>query len=160
VEGDGTVTGLIVSADELRDGPEAVVVSVLHSAAHILNWRRGIQDTTTRGAYHTQAFLTAGEEVGLIWPADAKRSSTRGFIDVVLSDAARARHADDISTLEQLIPEALPHLEVSTSKRSSTPGRLTMACQCDPARTFRISKTVEAAGPILCGVCGKPFVIK
>jgi hypothetical protein len=156
-EEDGTLGGFVVTADILQAGAGATLEYVLHEAAHVLNWRRGVQDTTTRGAYHTQAFLTAAEEVGLVWPEGAERSATRGFIDVELSDAARKRYARSLQELDVVIPLVLPHLELPKQTSSRTPDRLTLVCQCTPPRKLRVSRTVAAQGAITCGVCGQPF---
>jgi hypothetical protein len=142
----------------MQDGAEAVLEQILHDAAHILNWKRGVRDTTARGAYHNAEFLAAAEEVGLVWADEAERGA-RGFDKPTLSDAARKRHLEDLEALGDAIPQILPRLERRTSKEARVP-RLTYACQCEPARTFRISRTVGAQGPIICGVCGKPFTEK
>ncbi|MEU0860624.1 hypothetical protein ABZ352_35455 [Streptomyces griseofuscus] len=152
----GSITGLVVTADVLQAGPEAVVAHMLHEAAHVLNWQRGAKDTTARGAYHNQTFLAAAEEVGLTWPAGAGRSRTRGYDTSVLSDAALRRHAKDVEHLASVIDLVLPHMELPTQSRSK-PDRLTYRCECKPARTFRISMTVASKGSINCGVCGKEF---
>lgn len=153
---DGAVTGFVVNADVLAEGAETFIVTVLHDAAHILNWRRDVKDLTARGSYHNQSFLTTAEEVGLEWEEGAPRSAHRGYDSFVLSDAARRRHAPDLEELGRVIPLTLPHLTLPTSTKSRV-DRLTLRCKCQPARSFRISQTVAAAGPIVCGVCGKPF---
>lgn len=154
-EDDGAVSGLVVSADVLQEGAESVVEMVLHDAAHILNWIRDVKDTTTRGAYHTQAFLTTAEEVGLEWSDGAERTATRGFSNPVMSTEARERYAADVEALEGVIPLTLPHLALPpTTARTD---RLTLQCQCNPPRKLRISRTVAAQGPIKCGVCDATF---
>jgi hypothetical protein len=153
----GAVTGLVVSAETLEQGPVPVLAAVLHDAAHLLSWVRGIQDTTMRGAYHNQKYLTAAEEVGLEWPADAERSPTRGFVDPRLTEAALRRHAPDLKVLEDVIPQTLPHLVIPPSQSTRRTERLTARCQCDPPRLIRISQTAMSAGPITCGVCGQRF---
>ncbi|WP_405620257.1 hypothetical protein [Streptomyces sp. NBC_00076] len=154
---DGSVSGFVATADVLSDGADAVLTMVLHEAAHVLNWVRDIKDTTMRGAYHNQAFLAAAEEVGLLWHNDAQRTAGRGYEGVALSSEARERHREDLDALGETIPLVLPHLELPTSSSAGRVDRLTLRCSCDPARSFRISQTVAAKGPILCGVCGAPF---
>lgn len=154
---DGSVSGLVMTADVLQGGAELVLQTVLHDAAHLLNWRRGVSDTTMRGVYHNASFLTAAEEVCLEWPADAERVKGRGYPDPVVGDAARERHAVDLRALEEAIPPLLPHLGMPTSSGTGRVDRLTLRCQCKPPRIFRISRTVAAQGPIRCGVCGEDF---
>ncbi|MFD9442146.1 hypothetical protein [Streptomyces sp. NPDC060001] len=160
LEEDGAVSGFVVSADVLQAGAERTVELTLHEAAHILCWRRGIKDTTMRGVYHNQNFLAAAEEVCLVWPADAERVQGRGYRDPVLSDEGRERFAADIAALAEVIPGALPHLEVPPPVTSTRVDRLTLQCKCDPPRRFRISQTVAAKGPIICGVCNERFTVE
>lgn len=154
---DDVLTGLVVSADALEEGPEAVLTALLHDAAHILSWRRGVQDTTMRGSYHNARYLTSAEEVGLEWPVGAGRSSSRGFVDPRLTDAARRRHEQDLVALGPVIAQTLPHLIVPKSTSGRRTERITAQCQCDPPRLFRISASALEKGPITCGVCGELF---
>ncbi|GAB1326958.1 hypothetical protein [Streptomyces sennicomposti] len=154
---EGYVTGLVVSVDVLQEGPEATLLHVLHEAAHLLNWRRSIKDTTMRGAYHNQHFLSAAEEVGLIWPEGAQRATSRGYDAPVLADAAKDRFAPDLRALDAAIPLVLPHLEIPATTRVTRVDRLTLVCRCDPPRKVRVSRTVAAQGPIVCGVCREEF---
>lgn len=131
--------------------------TVLHDAAHVLNWIRSVNDVTMNGVYHNQSFLTAAEEVGLVWPEGAERVRGKGFPNPVLSEAARKRHAADLITLEEVIPLTLPHLELPSTSRAGRTDRVSMACKCEPPRKFRIGRTVAAQGPIICGVCEKRF---
>jgi hypothetical protein len=159
-EEDGAVTGFVLTVDVLQAGSEAVIEATLHDAAHLLNWIRDLQDTTTRGVYHNQNYLVAAEEVGLIWPDGAQRTAGRGYYNPVLGDVARARHRDDVAALDAAISATLPHMELPKSASAARTDRLTLRCSCVPARSFRISRTVEAQGQIICGVCGEPFTEK
>lgn len=156
-ESEGIVSGLVVSADVLADGPEATLDAVLHAGAHVLCWVRGDQDTTMRGTYHNQTFLSAAQEVGLEWREDKPRVQGRGYSTPELSDCARSRYAEDLSALADAIPLTLPHLSVHTPERSTQYDRIGMECKCDPPRKFRIAGTVAAKGPITCGVCEEEF---
>ncbi len=151
------VTGLVVSADTMREGEEAVVTDVLHQAAHLLCWVRGVTDTTVRGAYHNGSFLAAAEELGLYWPVDRPRIRGRGYATPELSEGARSRHETTLKELTDAIPRVLPHLVAPAPSRTRAPDRLTLACGCPEPRRIKISPTVAAQGPITCGVCGETF---
>ncbi|WP_069752950.1 hypothetical protein [Streptomyces sp. EN16] len=151
------VTGLVVSADTMREGEEAVVTDVLHQAAHLLNWTRNITDTTVRGAYHNNRFLEAAQELGLYWPTGRPRISGRGYATPELTEGARSRHEQTIKELTDAIPRVLPHLVAPTPSRTRAPDRLTLECGCDEPRKIKISPTVAALGSITCGVCGQNF---
>lgn len=154
-----TVTGLVVNAETLNEGPEAVVTFLRHEAAHLLNWRRGVKDTTMRGVYHNQSFLTAAEEVGLIWPEGAERVQGRGYNAPSLGDETRAKHLADVEALTAAIAQSLPHLTVPPPATSPRRGsRLAMQCACkDQPRRIMVSPTIAELGPITCGVCRAPF---
>lgn len=157
MESDGAVTGLVISATLLQSGEAETARFVLHEAAHVLNWTRNVKDTTMRGVYHNASYLTAAEEVGLVWPEGAERVRGKGYYEPVMSDEAAARFAPDVAALGQAIPQVLPHLVVPTVTTGGRPGRLTLQCKCDPPRKIRAGKTVVALGPITCGVCGAEF---
>lgn len=157
VDEEGFLTGLVVNVDTLQAGPDVTLETLLHDAAHVLSWRRDISDVTMNGVYHNREFLASAEEVGLIWPEDAARVQGKGFPNPQLSDAARKRHAADLRALADVIPEVLPHLELPSTSRTGRVDRLALRCACEPARSFRISRTIAAKGPIVCGVCGQPF---
>ncbi|MGI5404137.1 hypothetical protein ACQEVG_32745 [Streptomyces sp. CA-135486] len=147
----------MISADTLDEGESAVLETVLHEAAHILCWIRGKQDTTTRGVYHNQTFLSAAEEVGLEWPEGAQRLAGRGYANPRLTEETRAKHEADLNALAESIPLALPHFVVPDAPKSTRPDRLTLQCRCTPPRKIRVSQTTAAVGPITCGVCGSDF---
>lgn len=153
LDADGSLHGLRMSTHVVAAGPEATVTALLHDAAHVLCWRRGLRDTTVRGYYHTETFLNAAVDVGLEWPADQPRDPVRGFADPVLSQAARHRHADDLKALTSLPP---PPAEPE-KKRTGRADKIAAQCGCTPPRRIWLAQSKLDIGPITCGVCGKPF---
>lgn len=154
-EDDGALT-FAVHVQTLREGSTAVLAYVLHDAAHVLCWARRITDTAGRGRYHSGAYLSAAEEIGLRWPAGGERGRDTGYAGVIVPPDLAQSYVDIVSDLDRDIPLAIPHVAAPRSA-SRTPSRITMACECLPARTFRISPTQAAKGAIGCGVCGKTF---
>lgn len=152
-----TVAGLTISVDTLRQGPDAVLTALLHEAAHVLCWARGIKDTTQRGSYHNRAFLIAAEEVGLAWP-DGRPRAPLGYPDPGVSKEAARRHEDDCKALAVVLPDVLPHLSpAETTRPTRADSRVSAECGCDTPRRIRVARTVLAQGPIICGICGTPF---
>ncbi|MFD5198813.1 hypothetical protein ACFWM7_01320 [Streptomyces sp. NPDC058375] len=152
------VTGLVVSADTMRDGADAVLEAILHEAAHVLNWIRGTPDTSRRGTYHNRDYLAAAEEVGLTWPIDRVANPNGRGYEPPLGDTARAAYAAHLDALTSAIPHVLPHLTVPTSStRARTPNRLTLECGCPTPRKIQVARTTSELGPITCGVCKKDF---
>lgn len=153
-----TASGLTVSTATLSAGATDVLEAMLHDAAHMLNWTRGVEDTTSRGLYHTQAYLVAAEDVGLVWPEGKPRAGSRGYATPELTDATLHRHAEDLAALEQYIPQELPVFLGPRARAPRTEARLTLLCSCSPEpRRMRMGRTIFERGPVLCGLCGKEF---
>ncbi|GAA3018470.1 hypothetical protein Sfulv_55380 [Streptomyces fulvorobeus] len=151
------VTGLVVSAETLQAGPDAVLEVILHEAAHVLCWARGVQDTASHGAYHNGRFLAAAEEVGLSWPADQPRTG-RGYATPSPTEKTLDRYRSSLAELEDAIPLVLPHLTIPDATARRRPAsRLTLRCGCNEPRKMQMSPTVAAKAPVVCGACKKPF---
>lgn len=154
----GVVTGLVIGAQTLTDGPDVALETILHEAAHILCWRRGINDTARRGQYHNGTYLAAADEVGLHWPDGVDRHVSTGYSTPRLTDETRATFADLLGHLADAIDDALPHLAVPQTLRSGQPDRIALQCECKGRpRKLWVSRTTEALGPIICGVCESAF---
>ncbi|MFD4699775.1 hypothetical protein [Streptomyces niveus] len=160
-ESDDLVSGIVITADHLTAGPGAVLEYVLHDAAHLLNWLRGVEDTTMRGAYHNSRFVNTARELGLIWPDGQDRDKARGYAVLTMTSDIRRMHAPDLASLGAAIPQVLPHLTVpvASAPGAKRPDRANLECKCTPARKIRVSRTVAALGPITCGVCGGDFEV-
>ncbi|MEU7243408.1 hypothetical protein [Streptomyces sparsogenes] len=158
MDNDGVVTGLVVSAETLREGPEATITHLLHEAAHLLCWQRGIKDTASGGIYHNKRYLAAADEVGLRWPEDAARASSAGFSAVVMPQETLDVYSTYVKPLAAAIEQTLPYLATPATARTVRVNRLTLQCKkCTPPRKIQVSRTVAAAGPIVCGVCNTAF---
>ncbi|WP_328742918.1 hypothetical protein OG436_29445 [Streptomyces caniferus] len=154
-EADGRLVGCVVPLVTLEAGADATLEFLLHDAAHAQNWVQGIKDTTTRGRYHTRAFVDAAQAVGLQLEATEYREQT-GWTDFSVPPETAARYAALMPALTEAIEMALPALTVPTARAKRTE-RVGVKCKCDPPRTVQVGKTILAQGPILCGVCGSVF---
>lgn len=148
---------LAISRDTLRAGHTEALEYVLHEAAHLLCWRRGLVDTVTRGVYHNARYLSVAVEIGLEWPTGAKRTPGRGFFNPRLTTATKGEYQSNLRALADVLPLVLPHLDLPDPHRNKTPSRITLVCQCPEPRRFQISPTVAEQGPIVCGVCRADF---
>ncbi|WP_326812108.1 hypothetical protein [Streptomyces scopuliridis] len=156
----GSVSGLVISTTALQAGERAVLETMLHEAAHLTCWIRGVQDTASRGYYHNAAFAAAADDVGLEWPEDSptgRTSGGRGYASPRLSQQTAEHYAADLERLTAVIPDALPHLVVPTSRPESSRKRLGLQCAGECKRKVWVAPTVYKAGPILCGICGTEF---
>lgn len=155
----GTVAGLAVSTATLSSGASSALDSLLHDAAHLLNWGSGVEDTTSRGQYHKREFLTAADRMGLMWPTGKPREGSRGYATPELTDETLTRYAEDVAALEMCIPLELPTLLGPARATDPRAGRrLALSCECVPEpRRMLMGPTVFERGPVLCGVCGQQF---
>jgi hypothetical protein len=154
---DGYLSGLVIGVDTLQRGTEAVLETVLHEAAHVSCWQRGIKDTSTRGQYHNGSYLEAATSMGLAWPAGGPTPRV-GYATPMPTPETERRYAGVLAPLGQAINAALPYLIVDApAQRSPQAPRVSIACECDPPRLARMSQTVLDRGPVICGVCQQPF---
>lgn len=156
---DGTLSGLSIGIDVLAAGPEAVVTHMLHEAAHVLNWLRHVTDVSSRDVYHNGEFLTAANEMGLVWPDDMERLPGRGLSSPIMSEETAASWRSCTTYLAPLVVEAVADLAVAEPPKSR-PDRLTLVCACEPPRRIRAARSHVDAGPITCGVCGRNFAVQ
>ncbi|MFJ1900472.1 hypothetical protein [Streptomyces sp. NPDC088115] len=155
---DGDTHPLIaIPLEVLRAGHTEVLRFLLHEAAHLLCWRRGIKDTTTRGAYHNTRYLAAAVEVGLEWPPGTPRVERRGYTDPRLTTATREKYENPLGDLAEVLPRVMPHIDVPDPYRSRTPRRVILVCQCEEPRRLQIAAGVAGRGPIICGLCRSDF---
>lgn len=157
---DGTVSGLVISTTALQEGERAALETMLHEAAHLTCWSRGVRDTASRGYYHNAAFAAAADDMGLEWPEDTpvgRTSGGRGYASPRLSRQAAERYAANLEALARVIPEALPHLVGPVTRPESSRKRLGLQCAGECKRKIWVAPTVASAGPILCGLCGTEF---
>jgi hypothetical protein len=151
IQGGGALSEVLIAGEGLRRPGEDVLTTLLHEAAHALAHVRGVKDTSRGGRYHNDQFRLVGEELGLT----IAQSPPFGWASASLSETAIEVYQ---AQLEVLRP-ALGSYRLAESARadvSRTAHNLQVAvCGCD--RRIRIAASTLAAGPVVCGLCGKPF---
>ncbi|WP_433193804.1 hypothetical protein ACQP1G_34165 [Nocardia sp. CA-107356] len=137
---------------------------LLHEAAHSLAWNRGIRDTSRAHQYHNKRYKELAEELGLT----IRRHSTCGWSISTVSEETVNRYQDEIAVLataitahRRLEPSVIrpgdQHIPAGEDSGIRDRNGRPLICGCSPARRIRAHKTTIAGGPILCGVCRKPF---
>jgi predicted Zn-ribbon and HTH transcriptional regulator len=167
-EDGGTLTEIFISGERIADGPQGVLGTMLHEAAHGLNHYRSVKDTSANCRYHNRRFVATAQELGLEtadephpsigWSftkatADllATYETASGLKDWYLSIGPGTGHEGGVAGL----PVARPPRDPNAPKTS---GRLVKAvCSCPKPRIVRLSPAVLALGPITCGACGEDF---
>ncbi|MGQ0575454.1 MAG: hypothetical protein ACT4RN_14780 [Pseudonocardia sp.] len=141
---------VFVGGEGLRRGPVQVLGTLLHEAAHALAHVRGIKDTSRQGRWHNAKFKALAEELGIEVVKDERIGWSPTAVPVVTRDA----YADVIAQLGAAL-RLHRSVEITATGTIKTPGQ--PACVCDCGRRIRVAKSVLAAGPIVCGVCGSEF---
>jgi hypothetical protein len=151
-----------VSGERLAEGPEAVMQTLLHEAAHALAVVREIKDTSNKNRYHNKAFVQLAEELGLEGPASSGGPAL-GYSDCTITKATADTYAYEIKELGEACKNFVaPLAKVFPEKRQATPKAF---CQCpegdnEIAWTKKLGKKLQDHGvpPILCGICRQAFV--
>lgn len=157
---------VVVVAEYLNRPAEETLDTLLHEAAHALNFARGKKDCT-RSQYHNLTFKKAAEELGL----SVTQVPNYGFADTKLPLETAERYRAELDALGAVlihrrrlvmmaagpVPGGSPTTnegEGSTSKGSSSRARKA-TCQCP--FIIRVSKKVLESTTIRCESCGQPF---
>lgn len=151
---------VLVVAEHLDRSSADIVETLLHEAAHALNFARGIKDCT-RSQYHNQRFKAAAEEVGL----RVEQVPHYGFALTRLKPDTITRYEEDIRQLaEVLIHRAKPVItltgtgttgpgEDTDDKPASRNRKATCACPF----IIRVAKSTLEQTTIRCESCGEEF---
>jgi hypothetical protein len=149
--GDTRLAEVMVSGEGLsRTAPE-VLATLLHEAAHGLAHTRGIKDTSRQGRWHNHHFKAIAEQLGLAIAKDPKI----GWSVTAITDATLSHYSDVLVELAGAM-SAYRHCEPLDTPAATT-SRNGVALECGCPRKIRVSLTVAAEGPIICGLCDNPF---
>ncbi len=158
---------VVVVAEHLDRTAEDVVGTLLHEAAHALNFERGLHDCS-RSQYHNRHFKAAAEEVGL----SVEQVAHYGFAKTALTPETAMRYAIETAQLSLVLMHRREEvLSAPGPKRpgvgGTTPsgsdeaeqdkgGRYKKAC-CACPFNIRVARATMAATVIRCESCGDAF---
>ena len=155
---------VVVVAEHLDREPADVVETLLHEAAHALNFERGIRDCS-RSQYHNKRFKAAAEELGLA----VTQVRHYGFALTVLTSETAGRYRQVIDDLERVMLHRRRARPSTTTPGTGTNGTKTTTRDDKPVNRNR--KAVCACGFIIrasrktltettvrCDQCGEPFL--
>jgi len=101
---DGEPTGEVFLAGELiAQGPEALLHTLLHEAAHALGFARGIKDTSRQGRYHNTHYRLLAEQIGL----RVERDDAHGWSLTALTPLLLDKYAEERALLATVCPECV-----------------------------------------------------
>lgn len=163
-QGDIHLHEVVVVAEHLNRSPEAIAETLLHEAAHAMNFHRGVKDCTS-SQYHNAHFRAAAEEVGL----HVERVPHYGYALTKLPEETAAHYEAEVASLHEVLvhrrgpprltPLVLPGDEgpgdstTNTDKPRSRMRKATCAC----GFIIRVAKTTMEDTTIRCERCGEPF---
>lgn len=137
---------LAVNGEALANGPEDVLDTLLHEAAHALAQQRGIKDTSRQGRFHNKKFKALAEELGLV----VEHSKSIGWSLTKLGDATQVLYKPEIAVLRKALKAyRLPDPERETIKKT-----IRLECGC---RGITVPIAFHEAGDILCDLCHELF---
>lgn len=143
---------VVVVAEYLDRSPTDVLETLLHEAAHAVNFQRGIRDCSA-SQYHNRKFKAAAEELGLC----VTQVKHYGFALTELGDGAAERYADQVDQLTQVLAHRrLMRVNTPTGKGTASTSRHLRA-QCSCGFIIRVSRKTASSTIIVCMVCGEPF---
>lgn len=153
---------VLVVAEHLDRSAADIVETLLHEAAHALNFERLIRDCS-RSQYHNRAFKAAAEELGLA----VEQVPHYGFALTTLRESTRQRYVEAINQLEGVLIHRAkpPQTKGGPSKggEDELPGdhsgsrNRKAICQCP--FIIRVAKTTLQQTTIRCENCGSEFVL-
>jgi uncharacterized protein with HEPN domain len=153
---------VVVVAEHLDRSAEDIAETLIHEAAHAMNFERQIPDCS-RSQYHNTKFKEAAETLGLT----VARVPHYGFALTRLPDETAKRYWDEIQGLRDVLIHRHRPLSVptgpSTDDTTNTPDgedgprsrHLKATCACP--FVIRVSKKTLTSTVIRCESCGDMF---
>jgi hypothetical protein len=153
---------VVVVAEYLNRPAEDVVETLLHEAAHAMNFERGIRDCS-RSQYHNGHFKTAAEELGL----SVKQVPHYGYAFTTLPPETAAKYQEDVEALRSFLihrrrlmelptgPGTTGRDDAGTTREGPSSRARKATCKCP--HIIRVSKKVLEHTVIRCESCGAPF---
>lgn len=165
---------VFLAGERLADGPQGVLSTVLHEAAHALARARGLKETSNVGRYHNLKFKALAEELGLEVLA---RDKVLGWSNTHLPRETAERMAEELAVLDEAIQgfrlrDSDKFVRAHALAESGAPGQPTVraetprrpqrtreryVCACSPPRVLYMAPGVWRRGGMRCEACGELF---
>lgn len=152
---------VVVVAEHLDRPAEEIVATLIHEAAHAMNFHAGIFDCSA-SQYHNKRFKEAAQELGLI----VEKTFHYGFAYTTLSASSAVLYRPEIQDLEKALvhrrrpmssrPDPSDDGEDGDAKPGSRSRKAVCACRPHPF-IIRVSMKTLRDTRIRCESCGEPF---
>ena len=140
------VPEVMVAAEHLQQGQDAVLATLLHEAAHGLAWVRGIKDVSRGGRWHNRRFAEIARALGCIVEKDRQyghRTTGLTTDTLILYGIVAYRLGVAMDRVHRIVP--------NRTKTKKKPGPKSLICGC--RRRIRMRPNAMLAGPVVCGIC-------
>lgn len=137
-----------ITGERLSFGPDGVLETLLHEAAHMLGHEREIKDTSRNGRFHNKRFGALAVEVGLVVPAT---NSATGYNETQLTETTKREYKAELAILKK----ALKAYRIPVGEKPPAP-KTTIRVECE-CRGVTIPITFFEKGALLCEECGVHF---
>lgn len=166
----GLVHEVIVVAEHMNRSAEDIVATLLHEAAHALNFQRGIDDCS-KSQYHNKKFKAAAEEIGL----EVMQVPHYGFAYTTMPAATAQCYHTETEELRRVLLHRRSF--AATPAKPTSPGEggtegdesgeaepadkggryKKASCACP--YNIRVARATLAATRIRCESCGEAFAL-
>ncbi len=145
-----TTHELFIGGEGLDRGPEGLLATILHEAAHALCHVRGVKDTSRQGRYHNTKFRVQAEKLGLTVTQDAKL----GWSPSELTEQARDAYETTLGAIADALTLSRLRQKGPDEKPKTKPGFSATHEHRGQTVTVRMSrKQFENTGILICGLC-------
>lgn len=163
---------VVVVAEHLDRSAEDIFETLVHEAAHALNFARGIFDCSPTSQYHNAKFKLAADELGL----EVMKVPHYGWAYTTLAETTKEAYSAVVTGLDEalvhrrkpvliVVPPSMPPTGDQTptagkdAEDDSTPVGRSRKAICSCPHIIRVSKKVMEATTIRCDSCGNPFCL-
>lgn len=152
---------VVVVAEHLNRPAEDIVETLIHEAAHALNFEKRIHDCSA-SQYHNRQFKAAAEELGLT----VEQVPNYGFAATSLPDVTARRYQAEIEALREVLihrnrpvsaPPPPPPGNGDDDGASGPPRSRLRKAICACPFIVRVSRQTMVNTVIRCERCGEPF---
>jgi hypothetical protein len=148
----GAWSEILIAGEGLDRGPQSVLATLLHEAAHALAFQRQVRDTSKNGRYHNRRFADLATELSL----QVGKLPPYGFAATTLTFLTVRHYSTVLPELGDALVlwrQAEPYSDPATGR-----SRASVGCRCACPRRLRLPASAIAEAPVICGRCGQPFL--
>lgn len=166
-DGDAQLHEVVVVAEHLNRASEDIVETLIHEAAHAMNFARGIKDCSPTSQYHNARFKEAAEELGLT----VTKVKHYGYAFTTLAPETASHYVVETTLLEEALIHRRPRHIISPATPPSSDGDPATPSPDDEEKSTTRSRKATCACPFIirvskktmddtvirCDSCGEPF---